>query len=335
MNIGMTFDLKDAYLARGFSQEESAEFDSAITIETIESVLTGLGHTVDRIGAVDRLVARLNDGDRWDMVFNIAEGMLGPGREAQVPALLDAWDIPYTFSGPDVLALSLNKGWTNAVVRSLGVPTADFFVVHSSADIYKVDLPFPLFVKPVAEGTSKGIGARSVVHNGPELKDVCEELLDRFHQPVLVETYLPGREFTVGILGDHDSAHSVGVMEVKARDLGDVSAYTYENKQMWQDRVEYFLADDAEARAAGTLAVIAWKGLGCLDAGRVDLRMDAQGIPCFIEVNPLPGLNPQSSDLPILYGLGGGNFDTLITSIVGYAETRAMRRAGSRSRRVA
>ncbi|MFA6810830.1 MAG: D-alanine--D-alanine ligase [Desulfoplanes sp.] len=335
MNIGMTFDLKDAYLSRGFSLEESAEFDSAITIETIESVLKGLGHSVDRIGAVDRLVSRLADGDRWDMVFNIAEGMFGPGREAQVPALLDAWNIPYTFSGPDLLALSLNKGWTNAVVRSLGVPTADFVVVHSSADIYNVDLPFPLFAKPVAEGTSKGICARSVVHNGPELKDICEDLLERFQQPVLVETYLPGREFTVGILGDHERAHSVGVMEVKACGLGDTGAYTYENKQVWQDRVKYSLADDADARAAGTLAVVAWKGLGYLDAGRVDVRMDARGLPCFIEVNPLPGLNPQSSDLPILYKLGGGSFEQLITSIQGYAETRAIKRAGSRGKRVA
>ncbi len=331
----MTFDLKETYLARGFSPEDSAEFDSEITIHAIESVLRDCGHTVDRIGSVDRLVSRLSEGDRWDLVFNIAEGMFGAGREAQVPALLDAWNIPYTFSGPDLLALALNKGWTNAVVRSLGVPTADFAVVHDPADIYKVDLPFPLFAKPVAEGTSKGIGGRSIVHNGPELKSVCEDLLERFHQPVLVETYLPGREFTVGIVGDHASSRCLGVMEVTACGDGDRSAYTYENKQEWQDRVEYSLAVDADAQAAGSLALIAWKGLGCLDAGRVDVRMDARGIPCFMEVNPLPGLNPQSSDLPILCGLEGRSFDDLIISIVDSAEMRSLKRSHDRNRRVA
>jgi len=335
VNIGMTFDLKDAYLSRGFSPEDAAEFDAAITIESIESVLKGLGHTVERIGSVDQLVARLAGGGRWDMVFNIAEGVFGPGREALVPALLDSYDIAYTFSGPDVLTLALNKGWTNAMVRSLGVRTADFHVVHTLADIYNVALPFPLFVKPVSEGTSKGISARSVVRNGPELKEICEDLLDRFHQPVLVETYLPGREFTVGILGGHDTAHTVGVMEVKARGMGDVGAYTYENKQVWEERVDYSLADDGDARAAAALALAAWKGLGCLDAGRVDVRMDEQGMPCFIEVNPLPGLNPHSSDLPILYRLGGGKFETLITSIMGYAENRAMQRSRVRPKRVA
>ena len=331
----MTFDLKETYLSRGFSLEESAEFDSEITLGAIESVLKGLGHTVDRIGGVDRLVSRLSQGDRWDMVFNIAEGMFGAGREAQVPALLDAWNIPYTFSGPDLLALALNKGWTNAVVRSLGVLTAEFAVVYEPADIYRVDLPFPLFAKPVAEGTSKGIGARSIVHNGPELKSVCEDLLERFQQPVLVETYLPGREFTVGILGDHESARCLGVMEVKAVGDGDTDAYTYENKQEWQERVKYSLAMDADAQAAGTMALIAWKGLGCLDAGRVDMRMDARGMPCFMEVNPLPGLNPQCSDLPILCGLGGRSFEDLIVSIVDYAEMRSLKRPRSTNRRVA
>jgi D-alanine-D-alanine ligase len=330
MNVGMTFDLKDAYLNRGFTPEDAAEFDSETTVGAIENILQARGQEVDRIGSVDRLVARLAAGERWDLVFNIAEGVQGRGREAQIPALLDAWNIPYTFSGPDILALTLNKAWTHSVVRSHGVCTAEFAVIREPYDVYNLDLPFPLFVKPVAEGTSKGIGPRSLVTNGPDLKGVCEELLERFQQPVLVETYLPGREFTVGILGDGDNARSIGVMEVTSTGSGDGSAYTYANKMNWRQNVAYALVDDDTSQKAKELALKAWKGLGCLDAGRVDVRLDAQGKPCFMEVNPLPGLDPSCSDLPILHGLGGGKFEDLVGTILDSAMLRAAKNGRSR-----
>jgi D-alanine-D-alanine ligase len=323
MKIGLTFDLKTTYLAHGFTHEDAAEFDSETTVDTIRDILQSDGHDVVRIGSVDRLVACLAAGERWDMVFNIAEGVRGRGREAQIPALLDAWNIPYTFSGPDLLALTLNKAWTHAVVRSVGIPTPDFVVVHKGSEVHDLDLGFPLFVKPVAEGTSKGIGPRSLVENGPDLKAACEDILERFAQPALVETYLPGREFTVGILGHDASAQCVGVMEIMFQKDGDRSAYTYGNKMNWRQRVSYVLADDATALAAGDLALKAWKGLGCLDAGRVDIRLDARGVPCFMEVNPLPGLDPDCSDLPILHGLSGGRYEDLIRSIMDSAVLRA------------
>ena len=201
MTIGLTYDLRHDYLAAGYSQEETAEFDRVDTIEGIESALQALGHETERIGNVKSLVGRLAAGERWDMVFNICEGMFGMGREAQVPALLDAYEIPYTFSDPLILALTLDKGMTKTVVRSVGVPTPDFAVVAAPEDVAAVDLPFPLFAKPVAEGTGKGIDARSKVDSPQQLAAVCRELLAKFSQPVLVETYLPGREFTVGIVG--------------------------------------------------------------------------------------------------------------------------------------
>jgi D-alanine-D-alanine ligase len=328
MNIGMTYDLKDDYLKQGLSCEEAAEFDSEVTIAGIEAVLTGLGHTVDRVGNITALVSRLATGHRWDMVFNIAEGLRGLGREAQVPALLDAWAIPYTFSGPEMMALTLHKGMTNAVVRSMGVATADYAVVSRPEDIDSVDMPFPLFAKPVAEGTSKGISSRSVLHNEAELREVCTDLLAAFRQPVLVETYLPGREFTVGLLGSGDRSRVAGVIEVTAVGGGDATAYTYDNKQDWTRRVAYALVDDETARASAALALSAWRRLGCLDAGRVDVRLGADGAPRFIEVNPLPGLNPESSDLPILWRLGGGSYEALITEIFHSAVRRMSTNGG-------
>lgn len=326
MRIGMTYDLKDEYLAAGFTADEVAELDSPVTVEAIARALVSQGHAVERIGSIGSLVRALSDGRRWDLVFNIAEGMNGLGREAQVPALLDAWGIPYTFSGPELLALTLHKGWTNAVVHAYGVPTADFWIVNDSGTVEEIDLPFPLFVKPVAEGSSKGISARSLVRSRKELREICAHVLTTYRQPALVETYLPGREFTVGLLGSGRAARVLGVMEVLSTEDGDRSAYTYANKQEWRDRVRYDVVGDDKALQAADVALAAWQALGCLDAGRVDVRLDAQGRARFIEVNPLAGLNPESSDLPILCHKIGLEYDMLIAQIVESAAQRAKAR---------
>lgn len=326
MRIGMTYDLKDEYLAAGFTADEVAELDSPVTVEAIARALVSQGHAVERIGSIGSLVRALTDGRRWDLVFNIAEGMNGLGREAQVPALLDAWGIPYTFSGPELLALTLHKGWTNAVVHAHGVSTADFWIVNDSGTVEEIDLPFPLFVKPVAEGSSKGISARSLVRSRKELREICAHVLTTYRQPALVETYLPGREFTVGLLGSGRAARVLGVMEVLSTEDGDRSAYTYANKQEWRDRVRYDVVGDDKALQAADVALAAWQALGCLDAGRVDVRLDAQGRARFIEVNPLAGLNPESSDLPILCHKIGLEYDMLIAQIVESAAQRAKAR---------
>ena len=327
MLVGMTYDLQQEYLDRGYGQDEVAELDSPVTVEAIRRALVSQGHEVELVGGVMPLAGALVQGRRFDLVFNFAEGMRGLAREAQVPALLDAWDIPYTFSGPEVLALCLHKGWTNAVLRAHGVPTADFRIVAAPDDAAGVDLPFPLFVKPVAEGSSKGVSERSLVRDRRELGEICAHVLDTFRQPALVETFLPGREFTVGLLGSGRDCRVLGVMEVLATDSGDACAYTYANKQEWRERALYRLADDDRALAAGEVARAAWAALGCLDAGRVDVRLDANGEPRFIEVNPLAGLNPESSDLPILCGMIGLGYDGLIAAIM----DSAMRRAGARA----
>jgi D-alanine-D-alanine ligase len=326
--VGMTYDLQQEYLAAGYSRDEVAELDSPVTVDAIRGALLSLGYEVELVGGLKPLVRALADGRRWDMVFNFAEGMRGLAREAQVPALLDAWDIPYTFSGPEVLALALHKGWTNAVLRAHGVPTADFRIVNSMEEAENIDLPFPLFVKPVAEGSSKGVSDKSLVRGREELRAVCAHVLDSFRQPALVETFLPGREFTVGLLGSGSQCRVLGVMEVLSTARGDACAYTYANKQEWRERALYELAVDDRAAQAAEVARAAWQALGCLDAGRIDVRLDERGEARFIEVNPLAGLNPESSDLPILCGKIGLGYEELIAGIMSSALSRVHRGPG-------
>jgi D-alanine-D-alanine ligase len=327
MRIGITYDLRDDYIAEGYTEEETAEFDHPLTIAAIDNALQSLGYETDRIGHIRALARRLVAGDRWDLVFNIAEGLRGFGREAQVPALLDAWEIPYTFSDPLVLSLTLHKGMTKRVIRDLGIPTPDFAVVETPGEIAAVALPFPLFAKPIAEGTGKGVTAASKIADPRELDRVCRELLAVFQQPVLVETFLPGREFTVGIIGTGAEASVPAVMEVHLTEKAEKEVYSYANKEDWHGRIEYRLADDAMARAAAETALSAWRGLGCRDGGRIDLRADAKGAPSFIEVNPLAGLRPEHSDLPILCELAGMPYRELIAGIM----RSALKRIGNRT----
>ncbi len=322
MKIGMTYDLRDDYLAAGFAEEETAEFDRASTIEAIEGAMRRMGHEPVRIGNIKALVGELAAGGRWDLVFNIAEGLYGFGRESQVPALLDAYGIPYVFSDPLVLALTLHKGMTKHVIRDVGLPTADFAVISSEDDISAVDLPYPLFAKPVAEGTGKGVTPSSKIA-GPALLDAtCRSLLAEFRQPVLVETFLPGREFTVGIVGNGTQTRSIGVMEVILLDRSEPDVYSYHNKEFCEELVEYRKVDDLEAREAEKIAVASFKALGCRDAGRVDLRSDERGVPNFIEINPLAGLHPEHSDLCILAEKHGISYQELLSEIVNAAIKR-------------
>jgi len=316
MIIGITYDLREDYLLMGFSEEDAAEFDTVETIEGIESALHKLGHQTERIGHLRPLMEALLEGRRWDMVFNICEGYYGIGREAQVPALLDAFSIPYVFSNPLTLSLTLDKGMTKRVIRDAGIPTAGFSVVTTPADIAQIHLPYPLFVKPVAEGTGKGISGESIIQDPKALNSRCRYLLDRFKQPVLVETYLSGREFTVGITGTGSDASVTGVMEVLLTIKAEPGVYSYTNKEDWRERCRYELANGEIAAACEKIALAAWNVLNCEDGGRIDLRCDSNGVPNFIEVNPLAGMNPTYSDFPMLSRMNGISYDELIQRIM-------------------
>jgi D-alanine-D-alanine ligase len=322
MLIGITYDLRADYLAMGFNEEDAAEFDSVETIEGIESALYRLGHETERIGHLRMLMEALLEGRRWDMVFNICEGTGGIGREAQVPALLEAFGIPYVFSDPLILALTLDKGMTKRVIRDAGIPTAPFAVVRTPGDIAGLTLPYPLFVKPLSEGTGKGISGESITYNIDQTRERCRYLLERFRQPVLVETYLNGREFTVGITGTGDEASVTGVMEVLLTGKAEPGVYSYLNKEDWRERCLYEPVTGEMATACSAVALDAWRVLNCADGGRVDLRCDSDGIPNFIEVNPLAGLNPTYSDLPILSRMNGIDYPELIARIMHSATRR-------------
>src|SRR5512133_717627 len=193
MKIGLTYDLRSWYLDRGFSMEDTAEFDKQETVDAIDNALKEMGYETELIGNAFQLIEALAAGERWDMVFNIAEGLYGDGRESVVPAILDQYKIPYVFSGPVIMGLSLNKHLAKLVVSASGVPVSPGCLISEMKELEKLDLKYPLFVKPVSEGTGKGITDKSLVNSAAELAKMVEWILTEFRQPALVEEYLPGR----------------------------------------------------------------------------------------------------------------------------------------------
>jgi D-alanine-D-alanine ligase len=322
MRIGFVYDARDEYLAQGYSDLEVAEFDSASTIDEVEAAMRRCGASVERIGRGRTLARRLAGGERWDLVFSIAEGLSGRAREAQVPALCEMFDQAYAFSDPLTMAATLDKAVAKRLVRDHGVPTTDFALLRQPADARAVALAFPLFVKPVAEGTGKGCEAASIVYDRTELENAVARLIGRFTQPAIAEPFLPGREFTVGIIGNDAQAEVIGVLEIVVRPEVEDRVYSFDNKEECESRVIYRLANDPEADLAGRLALDAYRALDCRDAARIDMRSDAVGVPQFLEVNPIAGLHPGHSDLPMLTIMSGHSYDWLIGGILDAAAVR-------------
>jgi len=321
MKIGLTYDLRSDYLKEGYSMEETAEFDKEDTIEGIQNALHELGYETERIGNARHLMKALVDGTSWDLVFNICEGMYGDSRESLVPALLDAHRIPYVFSGGVTLGISLNKAFTKRIVRDAGILTPDFYVVNEPSDVENCTLSYPLFAKPVAEGTGKGIEDRSVINSIEDLRKVTSYLLKKFNQPVLVEEYLPGREFTVGVVGNGTKAEVVGAMEVTYNQQ-TTEVYSYFNKENYEDLITYKKVEGEWLEECSRMALKIWKILDVHDGGRIDVRINKQGQLSFIEINPLAGLNPKHSDLPILSRLNGISYTQLMGKIMSAATQR-------------
>ena len=299
--------------------DETAEFDKQDTVDALENSLKLMGYETEPIGNTFQLIEALAAGRRWDMVFNITEGLYGDGRESVVPAILDQYKIPYVFSGPVIMGLSLNKHLAKLIVAASGVPVSPGSLITKLKDLDYLDLKYPLFVKPVSEGTGKGITEKSLVRSPIELKSMVEWILREFHQPALVEEYLPGREFTVGIIGYGEEAIAIGGMEVTC---ADNLPYSVEVKENYQNYCTYKPLDNDIVDECKSVALGAWKALGAVDAGRVDLKADCSGKICFIEANPLAGLNPVHSDLPILSRMYGIEYQTLMEMIMKAAVKR-------------
>jgi D-alanine-D-alanine ligase len=316
MRIALVYDLRDEYRALGHSEEEIAEFDSVETIDQLAQALEAVGCEAIRVGRGQALAARLVVGERYDLVFSIVEGVKGRSREAQVPALCELFDQPYLFSDPLTMAACLDKAVAKRLVRDAGVPTPPFVVAERNANELIDWTDFPAFVKPLAEGTGKGCGAASLVRSQAELQDAVSRVIERYRQPALVERYLPGREFTVGIVGNGNDARVLGVCEILLRANAEANVYSLLNKELCEELVTYTPASDGEARLAATRALKAYRALECRDAARIDFRSDQHGDPHFLEANPLAGLNPWHSDLPILAAQNGIEFVALIGMIL-------------------
>lgn len=325
LRVGLTFDLREAHpLAPGMPPDRFAELDDERTIAGIEAALTDLGHRVVRIGGLRELVARIGVGLGVDVVFNVAEGTVGRGREAQVPALLEAYGVPYTGSDPVALAITLDKAVTKRMWLAAGLPTPAFHVVATSGDLDGVPDAYPRFVKPVAEGSSIGIDAGSLVHDAASLRARVTHVWTAYGQPALVEPFLPGREFTVGIVDRAGEPAVLGVAETAP--AGRLRGYAEKRATAAGGHDVPFRAvtDPRLEDVLGGLALSAYRAVGCRDLARLDLRCDAEGRPHLLEINALPGLAPTRSAMAYLADhAGGGHTDLIATVLSGALRRRA------------
>ncbi len=325
LRVGITYNLRKDYACRDDQPIDSfEEFDSEETIDAIREVLESDGHDVLKLGGGIELIDRLRSAP-VDIVFNIAEGIGGRNREAHIPALLEFLNIPYTGSDPLTLSLTLDKAMAKKVVSSEGVPTPRFKKVEKMADLDGLDLRYPLFVKLCYEGSSKGVRLDSKISDASALKTKVQWLLKTYGPPVLIEEFVSGPEFTIGILGNSDPS-VLGIMQIEIIGSPPQEAiYSLEVKREWEERVRYHcpppISDDLKRRIEG-VALRAYQALECRDVSRVDLRLGEDGIPYFLEINPLPGLSPIYGDLPIMAGRMGWEYSRLVKTIFHHALNR-------------
>lgn len=320
-------------IAELIARDEFAEWDSPATIAAVESALSEFGKVV-RLEAKEDFPALLREA-KPDIVFNIAEGLRGVNREAHVPAICEFLGIPYSGSDPFTLSLCLDKARTKETLAFHGIPSPSFAVVRRLEDLRAAEnLSLPLFVKPLHEGSSKGITDRNLCWDRTQLFRQTEFLLESYAQPVLVEEYLPGKEFTCAVLGNGDEATVLPIVGMNFDTLpkGALPIYGFDAKFVW-DRPENPL-DIFQCPARITTALQAsiervtldaFRVLGCRDWARIDVRLDAAGVPNVLEVNPLPGILPDPADnscLPKAARAAGIGYDELIQVCLKHAAAR-------------
>jgi len=320
IRVGFTYNVKrDHHLSTtGTSEDHMAEWDPPETIIAIANALARQGHIVVHLEATPDLPRVLAEAD-VDLIFNIAEGVEGRNREAQVPALCELLGIPYTGSDSATLAIALDKALCKKVLMQHDILTPAYQLMETGRERLSSELKFPLIVKPNAEGSSKGIGSASVVDNEEELRATVGKIIDLYRQPALVEEYIKGREFTVGLLGDK-RPRVLPPMEIRFRDEdNDRPVYDFKVKQEWEKHVYYecpATVTDAELKAIEKIARATFWALDCRDVARVDLRMAEDGRLYVLEVNPLPGLTPDYSDLVLIAKAVGMEYDQLVGEIM-------------------
>ena len=318
------------------ASDEFAEWDSVETIDAVAHALSPLGEVI-RLEADEEFPELLRE-TKPDIVFNIAEGQNGVNREAHVPAICEFHGIPYSGSDPFTLSLCLDKARTKETLAYHGIPTAPFVVIRDEADLGRMvkvlPLPFPLFVKPIHEGSSKGITERNFCRTTAQLERQVAFLLETYDQPVIVEEFLPGAEFTCAVLGNGKTAKVLPIVGMNFSSLpeGAIPIYGFEAKWIW-DRPEQPLdmfdcpahIDRSLTRAIERVTLDAYRVLGCRDWSRIDVRLDANGEPKIVEVNPLPGILPDPADnscFPKAARAAGMPYDELIQTCLKLAAAR-------------
>jgi D-alanine-D-alanine ligase len=325
LRVGFTYNVKRVKPSQdGTAGDEEAEFDAPVTLDAIVAALESHGHEVVRLEANSDLPRTLLAAP-VDVVFNIAEGFGGRAREAMVPAMLELLAVPYTGSDAATLAVALDKALAKRVLKQNNIPTPAFQLMATGKERLDKTLKFPLIVKPNAEGTSKGIGPTSVVDNEEQLRERARELIDKYQGRALVEEYISGREFTIGLLGD-PNPKVLPPMEIVFTDPNNKRPlYDFAIKQDWNKHVQYVCPaplTPALQRAMEKVAKDTFEALDCRDVARVDVRLSADGIPYVLEVNPLPGLTPDFSDLVLIGKAAGLDYRTLIGEILAGAIKR-------------
>ena len=333
--------IADLSVAELIARDEFAEWDSPTTIAAVESALSKLGKVV-RLEANEDFPERLRQ-TKPHIVFNIAEGFYGVNREAHVPAICEFFGIPYSGSDPFTLSLCLDKARAKETLAFHGIPTPKFVVVNKPEELRAASekLRFPLFVKPLHEGSSKGITDSNLCRDAGHLLEQTEFLLENYNQPVLVEEYLPGKEFTCAVLGNGGEATVLPIVGMNFETLPEGAApiYSFDAKFVW-DRPENPLdIFQCPARITAPLrksiervTLDAFRVLGCRDWARIDVRLDGAGVPNVLEVNPLPGILPDPADnscLPKAARAAGISYDELIQGCLKYAAERQGVKLGS------
>ncbi|GIJ84638.1 hypothetical protein Asppvi_003487 [Aspergillus pseudoviridinutans] len=338
--IAFIYDSFSQYRSLGFSVEECMEFDTDDTIVSMVESLRACGHTVVPVAGIQQLVPILAEGKHktWDLAFPTAEGMYGAGREAQVSALLEAYQIPHVFSDAATLSLSHDKGRTKMILEHMGIPTAPFVIVpavrtdHDGQSISSEILNktphsdllkrFPLFIKPNCEGSSKGIYSFSKAHNLAELEDGVRRLQTKYpDQSVIIESFLGGEEYTVSIIGSGKSARILGTVHLDWKSVRPADR-CYNTADGGPDVGDDYPTrvvsskDNPKAQQAEALALQAWQALECQDIGRVDIRWGLDGSPYVLEINAIPGLRPRWSTLPKTTEAQGISHQELIEAIL-------------------
>jgi D-alanine-D-alanine ligase len=323
----LSYDLKQAVdLEQDSPEDNLEEYDYPQTVEFIASALEAEGNTVVRLGGGREFLNNILS-QSVDIVFNIAEGRGNyRSREAQVPSVLEMLNIPYTGSDPQCLAICLDKPLTKELVASVDVHTPNWRVIIDKNGLSRIswaEFSFPAIIKPAYEGSSKGIRHFSLVRNPEEALEIAASVLERYHQPIMVEEFIDGEEVTVGIIGNF-TPKVLGIMRLIPKKGSKRFIYSLEVKRDWENQVEYECPAQLEESTSDRIiqsSLRAFKVLGCRDFARLDFRISQQGIPYFLEINPLPGLG-NYSDLVFIAIKQGRSYESLVQAILGAALER-------------